>query len=52
MVNLKSLDFLSDENNLVISFENHLKTMAEQGLKLIEKKENKNFSSNKVGKLR
>lgn len=41
---------LPDE--ILKSFENHLKVMAERGLKLIEKKENKNFSSNKIGKIR
>lgn len=41
---------LPDE--ILKSFENHLKTMAECGLKLIEKKENKNFSSNKTNKTR
>ena len=41
---------LPDE--ILKSFENHLKTMAERGLKLIEKKENKNFSSNKNSKIR
>ena len=39
-------------DKILKSFENHLKTMAERGLKLIEKKENKNFSSNKTGKTR
>lgn len=41
---------LPDE--ILKSFENHLKVMAERGLKLIEKKENKNFKSNKNGKIR
>lgn len=39
-------------NEILKSFENHLKVMAERGLKLIEKKENKDFKSNKNGKIR